>query len=85
MNGINEWLTSLPLGAKVTSTAIFFAGVGLWLGGYRHLPERVDVLELEAAAARAERVETLHKLDRVLCLLTLPDSTTPLDAQRSCP
>lgn len=96
MGVISQWLTMLPVWSKAVGAlgAAFGAGLTLAfvLSGWASLPSRVqehDIkilsLQVEQAAAKDERLETLHKLDRVLCLLTLPDSTRPLDAQRACP
>lgn len=96
MTAMREWLSSLPMAVKAAGALAGVGGTGVTLGllfgGWIGLPAQVadqerDIraLQIEAAAAKDERLETLHKLDRVLCLLTLPDSTRPIDAQRACP
>lgn len=73
------------LGSVATAAATFG---GRWIG----LPERFDVLQAQVDIHQdmlENQDESLtdqsQKLDRVICLLTLPDTTSPIVSQERCP
>lgn len=66
---------AFAVGAAITLSAMSF----------RQLPAQVRAIderltEVEMVAARVDRQYT-----RIVCLLTLPDSVSPMQAERSCP
>ena len=55
------------------------------VGEVRGLPVRVEALEAKALIHDAAILATDTKLDRVVCLLLLPDSLSAISAERMCP
>ena len=91
------WWERMPKPAQawltIISTLIGLLGGAFALGaatsgavrGMRGLPVRVEALEAKAIQHDAAIVATEDKLDRVVCLLLLPDSLSAITAERECP
>jgi len=96
MAAIASFLMSLPQTWRALTAlggaAAIGATVAMLATAFTGLPAQVaeNTDSIRAVGRRAEdnravvrRVEAQY--DRIICLLTLPDSTPPIQAQRACP
>ena len=90
------FLVGLPKGWRVISALVGAASVGLAVGvflyGFTELPGQVTVNTTDIASTRAEVADIRRdvaagkaQFERIICLLVLPDSITPIQAEGRCP
>ena len=90
------FLVGLPKGWRVISALVGAASVGLAVGvflyGFTELPGQVAQNTTAIVSTRAEVAELRRgvaagaaQFERIICLLVLPDSITPIQAEGRCP
>lgn len=98
MSTFSEWLKGLPDTVKVFTAAgglvsIGFTAAVFWFGAKIEATAQgtdiardsvqVNARAIQANALRAEEVD--GRYETIICLLTLPEDTPPLEAQGECP
>lgn len=79
---LQGWLTIMSILGGMLAGAF---ALGATTGDVRGLPVRVDALEAKVIQHDAAILATDSKLDRVVCLLLLPDSLSAISAEKLCP
>jgi len=88
LSGLSDfWKSVTALGAAVGLGAT----LALTLSGYAVVPAQVDAqearitaIEVEVQGLAVEQLKSSKKLDRVLCILTLPPEATVRESVRTC-
>lgn len=88
MTAVAAFLTKLnptwqALTALAGATAVGIV-VGITLYGFTGLPDRVEAVEASSAKNTVDIARGRGEYETLICLLTLPDSLTPIESQRRC-
>ena len=98
-DSFREVLDQIPRWGKATLWLATAVGFGVVLAGWLGLPDRVEAntqaisANSVAIGANTARLGALqqsdsvmsHDIRRVICILTLDESTRPIDATKLCP
>lgn len=90
---LQGWLTIISiLGGLLGAAFALGAATSGAVGDVRGLPVRMEAAEAQIQQHDTRLLEhdnailaTDNKLDRVVCLLLLPDSLSAIESERSCP
>ena len=98
-DSFREVLDQIPRWGKATLWLATAVGIGVVLAGWLGLPDRVEAnteaisqnsIAISANTAKLSMMQQSdsilsHDIRRVICILTLDESTRPIDATKLCP